>query len=60
MVVTEITGERAFYCDAAPCRQERVHSVVWEVRALADGHESGRTPLWWKCNECGKESERED
>ena len=60
MTVTEVTGERMFFCTSEQCKQQRLHTVVWEVRAQKDGHETSRTPLWWKCRECGKESERED
>ncbi|MET1035385.1 MAG: hypothetical protein ABWX68_09140 [Arthrobacter sp.] len=60
MEVREVTGERKYYCSGEACRQERLHTVMWEVHAQKDGHETGRTPLWWKCQQCGKENERED
>ena len=60
MAVSEVIGERMLFCNAESCRQGRLHTLIWEVRAQKDGHETGRTPLWWTCQECGTENERED
>jgi heterodisulfide reductase subunit C len=59
MSVSEATGEKTLFCPADSCGQPRPHTIVWDVRVQKDGAES-RTPLWWKCLECGKETERED
>ncbi|GAA3691020.1 hypothetical protein GCM10023081_30540 [Arthrobacter ginkgonis] len=60
MTVSEITGERTLFCNSESCGQQRLHTVIWEVRVQKDGHETSRTPLWWKCQECGQENARED